>query len=278
MGKPEAEELLPGDLCELIKELASEDTVGIALLGSHARGEAGRYSDIDLVRFVTKLAEKEQQRLILKYRGEKLVSVSTTTTVAAKRRELTDPAKAIWVVPGLRQAKVLFDRDGSLAALIKEVLVFSWEPLQQAADEYASYELMRLVEEVHKILGAMVKGDESAAMYAILGMALGLTEVVAVQRGLLIVSENSYFQQVEESMGLDSIWTRYHRLALGFELGPLDRSPIEVKALASLRLYEETAGLLWPIVRPAHREVVEKGLAAIQADEQIAQSQLLGQP
>ena len=45
-----------------------------------------------------------------------LVSVSLTTLEDAYD-SLRNPKKAIWVIPGLRQARILLDKDGSIAAL-----------------------------------------------------------------------------------------------------------------------------------------------------------------
>ena len=145
-----------------------------------------------------------------------LVSLSTTT-VDAKRAELSRPETAIWAVPGLRQARILLDRDGALAALLREAQAFRWEPLQPAADAYASYNVMGLAEEVHKVLGALEGADESAALNATWGLVAGLARAVIVQRGVLIRTENAYFLQAQEAAGLESAWSRAFRVAAGFE-------------------------------------------------------------
>jgi hypothetical protein len=161
----------------------------------------------------------------------------------------------------------LLDKEGALAKLKQEAGAFTWEPLRVAADEYASYDVMGYAEEVHKILSALTKRDESAVLYGTVGLLFGLTRAVAVQRGILIESENSYLRQVQESVGRDSVWTRYHRLAAGFEIGATNRSPAEVRGIAGLALYEETVRLLWHILRPAHLDVIDHTLTAIRESE-----------
>ncbi len=249
-------------LNDLAAELDDAETVGFALTGSHARGDATPYSDVDLVRFVTVRPGKESERYTLQCRDGRLISLSTTT-VAAKRDEMARPEKAIWVVPGLRQARILLDKDGSLGELQQDAYAFTWQPLQAAADEHASYEVMGYAEEAHKVLGGLDRGDESAALYGTLGLVFGLTQAMAIQRGTLIRSENAYFQQVQDTVGRDSAWTRFHRLAAGFEASPAGLSPVESRGVAGLGLYRETADLLRAILRPEHLAVIDHTLTAI---------------
>jgi hypothetical protein len=223
-----------------------------------------------VVRFAASPPERDEEEYTLEYRAGRLVSISTTT-IAAKERELSNPVSAVMAVAGLRQARVLLDKDGSLAALRDKAMAFTWEALQAAADRFASYTLMGNAEEVHKVLSALVRGDESAAMYGTVGMCNMLTQVVIVQRGLLIRTENSWFQQVYEAVGWDSDWTRYHRLAYGFEGGPARGPAFEARAMASVHLYEETAKLLRPILRPEHARVIDGAIGNIRrvVDRQV---------
>ena len=258
IGAPVFEQLLSS----LVEELDLGDTRGIALTGSYARGEATRYSDVDLLRFVGTLPRREAERYTLAHRKGHLVSI-TKTTIAAMRAALTRPQDAIMVVPALRQARVLLDKDGSLDRLKREATQFSWEPLREAADEYASYSLMGYAEEVHKVLTGLIARDEPTALYGTIGLVLGLAKAVAVQRGLLIRSENSMFHQVQDAVGQRSSWTNEFRLASGLDAGPEAAPPVEARGLAGLRLYEETALLLRHVLRPHHLQVVEKTLATI---------------
>jgi predicted nucleotidyltransferase len=253
-------------LDRLAAELDDGTTVAIALMGSHARGDPTPYSDVDLLRFSGRLPESKAQSYTLKRREGRLVSVMTTT-IAARREELSRPEQAIWAVPGLRQGRILLDKRGELARLKQEADDFRWEPLQDAADEYASYNLMGNAEEVHKVLGGLSRGDESAMLYGTLGLCLNLPTIVAVQRGLLIETENAFFRKVQQSAGQASAWTRWFRLAVGFDPTPPAVTPAQARAIAGLRLYEETASMLWRVLRPEHTEVVELTLEAIRRAE-----------
>jgi hypothetical protein len=261
---PPLSDALIGDL---VAEHADADTIGMLLAGSYARGDAMPHSDIDLIRFTAVLPEADADRYTLAYREGHLVSLSTTT-VDAKRAELGRPETAIWAVPGLRQARVLLDRDGALAALLREAQAFRWDPLQSDADAYASYNVMGLVEEVHKVLGALEHNDESTALYATWGLVSGLIRAVTVQRGTLIKTENAYFQQVQEAVGLDSAWSCAFRIAVG-----LETATVTARAGAALRLYHETAGLLSSALQSQHLAVIRGGLARIRASGLIREGE-----
>jgi len=246
-------------IADLAAEFTDADTIGMLLVGSYARGDATPHSDIDLIRFTAALPEADADRYTLAYREGHLVSLSTTT-VDAKRAELGRPETAIWAVPGLRQARLLFDRDGALAALLGEAHAFRWELLQAEADAYVSYNVMGLAEEVHKVLGALAKGDEAVALYGTWGLVAGLLRAMIVQRGVLIRTENTYFQQAQEAAGPDSAWSRAFRVAVGLEM-----ATAVTRAAVALRLYHETATLLAPALQPQHLAVIRGALARIRA-------------
>jgi hypothetical protein len=238
--------------------------VGIALTGSHARGDATPLSDVDILCFVETLPDDESQHYQLHYHGEVLVSVSMTT-LADKHGGMNSPQSAIFGVPGLRQMRILLDKRGELAALQAKAQAFTWAPLQPAADGYASYQLMGCVEEVHKILNGLRRNNEAMLIYAILGLSWGMISAVAVQRGLLIDSENIYLQSVQESVGLDSAWTRTVRIVYGLdEDAGTNYSPIRRRAQTALQLYRETALLLDQIIRAEHRAITNRALGLIE--------------
>lgn len=251
-------------LSALVAEYVETGMVGMLLLGSHARGEPTPYSDVDLVRLASTPPETERDRYTLVDRQGYLISLSTTT-VADKRAELARPETAIWAVPGLRQARVLLDRDGSVEALLGAARAFEWAALQPAADAYASYEVMGFAEEVHKVLGALLRGDEWMCAYATLGLIIGMPRAVAVQRGLLIQSDNTYQRQVVEAVGHDSAWASAFCLAAGLRPGS-GAAPLTLeRGVAALRLYEETAAVLSGSLQREHLPVIHGALDRIRS-------------
>jgi predicted nucleotidyltransferase len=254
MMKPLSDEFLN----TLAAELDNDGIAGIILGGSHARGDATAYSDVDIACFVHDESKQRKKRFM--YRDGYLVSIGTKT-IAAVRADMLKPNIAIWVVPGLSNCRILLDKDGLVGRLLRDIEAFTWEPLQEAADNYASFTIMMLAEMVHKILSeALLKRDDLAVSYAASKLFSGLTEAVAVQRGVLVKSDNTYYRQVQEAAGPDSAWTRYHRLAAGVDAGPAEATPVMARGVAALRLYGETVKLLKSSMDPAHLEVAEQAM------------------
>src|SRR5947209_16922295 len=98
---------------------------------------------------------------------------------------------------------------------------------------------MAHTEYVHKILRALLLEDAFALTEITLELLLALTDAVVVQRGILIISGNTYFWQVQQMVGAESKWTHYHRIVAGIDTSSaLSVSP-EKMGVAVLRLYQE---------------------------------------
>ena len=199
-------------------QIDSPDVMGVGVVGSYARGQESNYSDVDFDIFVSKLPENPYDRYTLRYWDNKLISLKYTL-LDDERSALTNPRRAIWAVPGLRGMRILLDKDGSMAALQQAAQQFEWSALQVVANEYAAEQIMGNAEEVHKILNGLAREHESTVLYASWGLVKNMLEIVAVQRGILIVSENRYFDLIQDSVGRDSEWTRAFRTAWGLDAG-----------------------------------------------------------
>jgi predicted nucleotidyltransferase len=246
-------------LQSLLERIDSPDVIGVCIVGSYARGQEAQYSDVDVDIFVSKQPEDPYDRYTLRYWDEKLISLKYTL-LEEERSALTNPRRAIWAVPGLRGMKILLDKDNSLAALQKAAFDFDWSQLQPAADEFAAEEIMGNAEEVHKILNGLARGHESTVLYATWGLVKNMLEAVAVQRGLLIVSENRYFDLIQESVGRDSKWTSAFRTAWG--LDPAS-SQYQTRGAAALRLYHLSAAMFETLIPEKYRAVVDHTLQTI---------------
>src|SRR5579875_3165482 len=258
-------------LDRLVAELDSDAVTAIALKGSYARGDANCYSDIDLTRFVKELPDQSQRKLFT-YREGHLISISTRT-LDEERERLTEPEQAVFVVQGLREARILLDKDGAFSLLQQEAKAFTWEHLQSAANKYAGQILMLHTEYVHKILRGLLLHDDIALAEITLELLLALTDAVVVQRGVLIMSGNTYFRQAQDAVGVTSMWTHNHRLVAGIGVNSMKDASWEVRGVAVLRLYQETVKLLRPVLCPEHSSVVEETVSIIDqvlSDEEIS--------
>jgi predicted nucleotidyltransferase len=248
-------------LSELVTELDNDAVTAIILRGSYARGDAVPYSDVDLTRLVKEQPERTQRKQFT-YRHGFLISISTRT-IEQYREDFTIPERALFVVPSVREARILLDKEGAFCALQQEAKGWAWEPLQAEANYYASNILMAHTEYVHKILRALLLGDVFALTEITLELLLALTDAVVVQRGMLVIGGNTYFRQVQDMVGVESKWTNYHRIVAGIDTSSAQSVSAEERGVAVLRLYQETVKLLRPFLSPMHREVIEQSVVVI---------------
>jgi hypothetical protein len=237
----------------LVQERIDDNTEAIALGGSYARGTATVFSDIDIAQFVRVLPD--HGRKAYSYRDSHMVNISLKS-LHQERAALQQPDLAIWLVPSYRDLRILYDRNGALAAFIQDIRVFVWEPLQAAADALVSYGMMIESEFPYKILSALQQENIHALAYETMNLINALTRLIAIQRGIMIESNSTYFQQVQQTLGVYSTWTRYHQIALGLDELPSPYAPLMLRGIATLHLFVESAKLFQPILLPPHHDLV----------------------
>ena len=243
----------------VLEKIDLPDVVGVGIVGSYARGQEAKYSDVDFDIYVSKLPENEYDRYTLRHWDNKLVSLKYVL-LDDELAAFTNPRRAIWAVPGLSGMKIVLDKDGTLAELQKLAQKFDWSLLQPAADEFAAAEVLGCAEEVHKILNGLARGHESTVLYATWGLVKCMLEAVAVQRGLMVVSENRYFELIQDSVGRDTKWVSVFRTAWGLDS---TSSQYQSRGAAALALYRLTAAMFDGLLSEKHREVVKYTLRLI---------------
>jgi hypothetical protein len=243
----------------ILEKIDSPDVVGVGIVGSYARGQETKYSDVDVDIYVRKMPENPYDRYTLRYWDGKLVSLKYTL-LEDELEALSNPRRAIWTVPGLQGMKIVLDKDGSVAELQKMAQKFDFSLLQSAADEFAAEEIMGNAEEVHKILNGLARGHESTVLYATWGLVKNMLEAVAVQRGIMIVSENRYFDLIQDSVGHDTKWVSAFRTAWGLDYAS---SQYQSRGTAALKLYRLTAAMFDGLIPEKHRDVVKHTLKLI---------------
>ena len=249
-------------LQSLVTRLDGGNTVAISLAGSHARDEGGPYSDVDFHLYVRQMPTNPNEAYSLRFVEGHLVSISVTT-LEEEGANLRNPKKALRAVPGLCQARILLDKDGSLAALKEQAEAFTWEPLQKAANAFASWNLSGCAEEVHKVLDGLAQRDESKTLYAIWGLTRDLALTLLVQAGVMIPTENAFIDLAQETAGRTSAWTCQFRQAIGLDPLPTGEPAYIGFGIAGLCLYRATAGILQDILLPEEAGVVHRTLEII---------------
>src|SRR6185503_1428108 len=121
----------------ILGQINASNVIGVGVVGSYARGQESKYSDVDIDIYVNKMPENIYDRYTLRYLDERLVSLKYTL-LDQERVALANPRRAIWAVPGLGGMSILLDKDGSLTALQQAAREFDWSTLQSAANEFAA--------------------------------------------------------------------------------------------------------------------------------------------
>lgn len=227
----------------MARTFAREGASAVVLAGSWARGDAHRWSDLDL----WVVGRREGTEVL--FRGGLQVSVHRTT-VRKERSRFDDPKNAWGAVPGWREAVLLHDPSGVAGRLKGQAERFRPERLRRSSSRYLGRELTGWAEEVQKLTRSMAEGDhETAAVQRnLLGNAMAA--LVAVHLEMPYGTENALWERVGARMSPG--WRRAQRRALGVEATSFDQS-----CEAALELYALTAGGLWAHLIPLERRLVK---------------------
>ncbi|RLT38771.1 MAG: hypothetical protein DWI57_11435 [Chloroflexi bacterium] len=252
----------PIDWQRLWEEWDSARPQAIALLGSYARGDAGPFSDVDLLCLLPAGAAQPARTAFLI--DGYLVTVNAVTPEQIDGW-FTQPEQAVNVVVALRDAIPLQDADGLFAAAQRRAHAFTWTvEMQSKADRYASREMVGLIEESHKGLEGLRRNDVGRLLNARFGLSWLLAGLMRVQRGVLGNSDNSFYDDVRQAVGVESRWSDL--LSIAFGVTPSASAPFSLheEVTAGLRLYCETARLLADVLQPKDRPLIEATVARIE--------------
>jgi hypothetical protein len=242
----------------LAQQFLTDDMVAVTLMGSHARGEAQQYSDIDLVCFVRRATAPEPET---HYVDRQLVVVSYVT-IEQTEAWFTEPKQVVEVMRNVQQAQPLIDRTGAFAQLQQRAQQFQWTPAhQRKADAYAANQMVGLIEEVHKGLNGLAQYHVGRLINASHGLAWGLTYATLVQQGVLASGDNGLLADAQTAMGRDSEWSQEQRRAFGIGSSATDAVSLVEQTKACLRLYRVTYALLQSACQPGDCALIEKTIS-----------------
>jgi len=245
----------------LVKKFRLPDTQAIALMGSFARGEAGEFSDVDLIRFIPK--ENQHEFGIESYLIKDQLVVVSTVKLDETDTWFSQPEAATRWITGLRQAKPLWDPVSCFQSIQQRARKFVWNNhLQKQADAYASREMVGWIEEVHKGLEGLRRKDSGRLLNARFGLSWGLMNVMRVQRGVLVASDNTTYTEVTVSIGNHSTWAILSRKAFGLD-SPME---IEMQVKAGLWLYVVTAEMIGDQLQPNDKGIIQQTIDRIQKE------------
>lgn len=237
--------------------------VPVAVLGSFARGDAGPFSDIDVVRFSDDAALRSMD-------GSYLVGGRLAVVATASREDVASwfdrPELIVNYVGGLRYAHALADEDGIIAGLRETALAFRWTPeLSRRADAWVGAQMVGWIEEVFKGLEGLRRDDVGRLLNARFGLSWGLSRVMVVHRRLLLEGDNAMHAALTAALGETSSWVALRDRVFGVA-DSQDGRTLRGQVRAGLRLYRETAALVADGLSAGESGLVEATLAAIAAE------------
>jgi hypothetical protein len=231
------------DAAGLAAQFDGAQIAAITLMGSQGRGDAGPYSDVDLVRFLAEDGPHPPGDGSHWIDG-RLVVVSTHTP-ASVARIFGEPEAACQNLLGLAAARTLVDRGGYFAAIQAQAHAFRWDAaMQERANRVAGEMLVGWIEEVHKGLEGLRRADTGRLLNAQFGLSWGLSTVMMVQRGVLLASDNETWAAINRALGEESTWVRLRHAAFGLNSEDRGLPLLQGQVHAGLRLYVETVALV----------------------------------
>jgi len=227
--------------------------LAVWLAGSHARGEAGPYSDLDLG--VIADGDGRGPGYHLARRDGVLVSVAWITAERT-RASFDDPALLGAAVPGWRSAVILADPDGIASALRGVAASWRWTDARDAiCNDWVAEQVTGYAEEVQKLLNARERRAPLTEAVQRSVLALRLPWIMSVHRRLLYDSENGLWSAVAHTIG--EPWASTQACALG-----TSEEGFEASSRAALRLFVLAARDVRRLLDDRQRAVVDPAVEA----------------
>jgi predicted nucleotidyltransferase len=253
-------------MSSMMEQFDGPEVKALVLMGSFARGDAGLFSDVDLVRFINendKDKNKDKNKTKSHLIENRLVVVSDVCSSMVEEW-FNSPEVATNVISGLRSAKVLIDRANTFASIQARAHSFIWDKtMQQKANDWASIEMVGYIEEVHKGLEGLRHNDIGRLLNAQFGCSWGLSRVIQVQHGILLTGDNTFYKEVAEAVGQDSEWVKLRNTVFGIARVETEIISLQDQVKAGLCLYEVTADLISEAIRKEDKPLIEQTVQLI---------------
>lgn len=248
----------------LMQRFVPAEAVGVMLMGSRARGNAGPFSDVDWVRLARDDDGLPDDGSYLI--DGRLVVVSTLTPTSVEAI-FNDPKSTCDNLMGLRTAQILLDREGELARLQRRARDFVWDAaMQSKANLWVAEQMVDIIEEAHKGLEGLRRNDVGRLLNARFGLSWILSGIMKVQRGVLLTGDNGTWDELNRAVGETTPWVRYRWAAFGVDDGAGRPPTLRTQVVAGLRLYVATAKLINHALPTREGEMVRATVARIEEE------------
>lgn len=251
--------MLPENVTKEIDRLKKKNYKAIALMGSFARGDELEYSDVDIDCFTGKQKSKEP---IIRIIDQRYVVINFINDAEVKEA-FTNPAVIIGLIPGLRTCKILWDQNKYLAKLQQKAKQFKWtQTIQQKANKHVSKEFVGWVEEAMKAVQGVKYNDIGRMLSGLFGLSHGMLNILKIQKGVLMTSENTTFLQI-----VDKIKGNTKLTELLYEVFAVKKKKtLKEQTVSGLRFFLAVADYLDKIIQKEDREVIEYAKTVIKKE------------
>ncbi len=254
--------MLENIIPKILEQIDKDSVISIGLTGSHARGTALKYSDIDILCIVgnkVDLCPVDIQMIEGKY------VVTSYITMEELENCFIDPVKATLYIKGLANLQVLWDPAYYLTEVKDRAGNFCWdENLQSKANEEFSRELVSWVEEVNKSLNGLLTEDTGLMLNGVFGLSHGLFNIVKLQRGILLDSENDLYSQVISTFEGDQQLTELSSMVFG-----VMPCPLKERVKAGLLLFHIITDKMMDIIKEDDKKIIDITKMYIKKELQI---------
>jgi len=243
------------DIDELAQRFDKPDVIqALILMGSYARNEAGPNSDVDLIRFVISGKHLFNDGT---YLHEKKILINISTVEADEYEKwFIEPYEATKWIAGLRIARALIDRENFFTnGLQIRARDFIWDmAIQSRANIEASRRMVGWCEEVHKGLEGLHRTyDKGRLLNACHGLSWGLSEIIQIQRGILVSSDNNVFNEIELVLNDNMQMIELRRITFGI----VGSYTLRERVIAGLQFYVLLAEQMKTIWQTYDIEIIE---------------------
>lgn len=240
------------DYQDLGKRFFVEGVSSIVLMGSHARGDFGPNSDVDIVRLWQELPDQHDA---VTYLIESHFVVVSNVSSDQVEQWFTSPQLATEFIQGVIQSRILLDPDGQFTKIKKRAESFVWnDHLQARADALVSSMMVGWIEEVQKALEGLRRDDPGRLLNGKHGLTWGMLKVMRIHKGLLLSGDNGSYPELLTLMGEESEWSLLCRNAFGVE----GETSLRMEVEAGLKLYVLTAELLVDVLEPKDKPLIDE--------------------
>ncbi len=256
---------VPRSVESYLQELCSQGPQAIAILGSYAREVQRPFSDVDVLCLAGSdqvVADQEPRNC-----GGVYVTVSFADACVVEDW-FTQPAAAVSVIQGLRDGQAYWDPQQQFAAIQRRARAFVWGPeMQKRANLYANQQLMRWLEEVYKAMQGLEDIHVGRILQGLHGLTFGLVDVLTVQQGVLLESDNSFLDQLTRRLHDELGFLRWSQRAFGL----YGTYTIQDRVWAGLHLFCWTVDFLEDVLEPPYEEAVQLARQRVQRRLEVEQ-------